>query len=103
MPTKKRAKPKPPKPVPIERPRSYLLISRGCFENYFWLEGPGRRIALDALSEGEISTAYEAVDIPDLKNDVSHDDSFPVTCDVRRSGCCEAASGADIGAVTPLA
>ena len=38
------------------------------FENYFWLEGPGRKIALDALSEGVISTSYEAVDLLCLAN-----------------------------------
>ena len=65
---KKRAKPQPPKPVPIKRPRPYLMISPECFETFFWLEGPGRKIALDALSEGVISTSYEAVDTLCLAN-----------------------------------
>ena len=74
---KKRAKPQPPKPAPIKRPRPYLMISQGCFEDYFWLTGPGRTIALDALSEGVISTSYEAVDLLCLANmlfsDTTHD------------------------------
>lgn len=63
MPTKKRAKPQPPVPVPAQGPRPYLTISKEFFENYFWLDGPGRKIVLDALSAGVISTSYEAVDM----------------------------------------
>jgi hypothetical protein len=59
---KKRA-PEVPKRIPPEkRPRPYLLVSQRCFEDYFWLAGPGRLIALDALAAGIISTSYEAVD-----------------------------------------
>lgn len=62
-----------PEPAPLKRPRPYLLISAGCFENYFWLDGPGRIIALDALSEGVISTSCEAVELLCLAN-MAHED-----------------------------
>jgi len=85
---KKRAKQQPPpQPAPIKRPRPYLMISQGCFENYFWLEGPGRKIALDALSEGVISTAYEAVDILCLANLLHQDNVHAlITADMAARG-----------------
>jgi len=65
---KKRVKPEPPTPAPLKRPRPYLMISHQCFEKYFWLDGPGRKIAIDALSAGVVSTSYEAVDVLCLAN-----------------------------------
>jgi hypothetical protein len=72
---KKRVKPEPPIPAALKRPRPYLMISQQCFEKYFWLEGPGRKIAIDALSAGVVSTSYEAVDILCLAN-LMYEDAF---------------------------